>query len=99
MAITFPCLDRAAQYQQMALTLATGDTQHLAAFQAEVLRQGLQLIVRMDALHGQPARLGIPQVTGPVGKILQRAEGPRTDARKRPLRREGLDATVDNVQV
>src|SRR5690606_39480855 len=41
MAVTFPCLDRAAQYQQMPLALATRDLQHLATFQAEVFRQGL----------------------------------------------------------
>src|SRR5690606_660034 len=92
-------LFQAAQYQQMTLALATGNLKHLAALQTEVCRQGLQFVVRLHALHGQPVRFGISQMARPVGKVLQRTEGPRTDAAERLLRLERFDAAVDNLQV
>src|SRR5690606_6065625 len=55
--------DRATQYQQMALALATRDLQDLAALHMEIRRQHLQLVIRLHALHGQPAGLGVAKVT------------------------------------
>ena len=68
--LPFP-LNRATQYQQMALTLATGNLEHVGCSETEVRWQCLQLIVRMHAFHCQPLGLGIAKVARPVGKIFQ----------------------------
>src|SRR5690606_40207477 len=51
--LPFP-LNRAPQYQQMALTLATGNLEYMGGGKTKVRRHGLQLVIRVYAFHRQP---------------------------------------------
>ncbi|MNK96798.1 hypothetical protein D3C87_1170990 [compost metagenome] len=90
---------RAAQYQQMALALATRYGQGVFAIEVEVCRQCYQLIGRMNALHCQPACFAIAKVASPVAEVFHAAERPGNDPVERLGRLERFDATVDNLQV
>src|SRR5690606_37005399 len=99
LAMFFVPLDRAGQYQQMALTLATGNPEHVRGTETKVRRQGLQLVIRVHPFHGQPVGMFSPEMTRPAAEILEAAEGPRADTIERPLWLVALDPAVDNVQI
>src|SRR5690606_11920434 len=67
-------LCRASQYQQMPAGLATGYRQFFTVGHGEIRFQSLQFGVGIQALHGQPLRLGPTQMAGQVGEVGQRAE-------------------------
>ncbi len=90
---------RAAQYQQMALALATRYGQGVFAIEVEVCRQCYQLIGGMNALHCQPTCFGVAQMASPVAEVLHAAERTGNDPVEWQFRLEGFDATVDNLQV
>ena len=69
------------------------------ALELEVDRHGGQFVLRIHALHGQPAGIRAAQVTRQVSEIGERGKGPRGDAVKRLLDVERLDAAVDHFKV
>src|SRR3546814_7214619 len=83
----------------MALALATGNLEYVTGIEAEVGGQPLQFVVRLHALHRQPARLGIAQMPRPAGEVLKGAEGARGDAVEGFRRLERLEAAVHDSEV